>query len=217
MTDHLPIRAVLWDFGGVILSSPFEAFNRYEAERGMPVDFIRRINTHNPHDNAWARLESSRIGIDDFCTLFEAEALALGHAVSGREVLGLLSGDVRPEMVAALRRVAGRYKTACLTNNVLTGEGPGMSRTPEQARQVAEIMQIFDVVVESSKIGYRKPQPEFYQIACDMLQILPTEAVFLDDLGINLKPAKALGMRTVKVTRPVQAIAELETILGHHL
>lgn len=217
MSAELPIRAVLWDFGGVILSSPFEAFNRYEAERGLPQDFIRRINAVNPHDNAWAKLESSRVSLDEFCRLFEAEALAAGHAIDGREVLGLLSGDIRPEMVAALRKIAGRYKTACLTNNVRTGEGPGMSRTPEQAHQVAEIMQIFDVVVESSKIGVRKPEPKFYQVACEMLAIAPTEAVFLDDLGINLKPAKAMGMRTIKVARPAQAIRELETILGHRL
>jgi len=217
VSAELPIRAVLWDFGGVILSSPFEAFNRYEAERGLPQDFIRRINAVNPHDNAWAKLESSRVSLDEFCRLFEAEALAAGHAIDGREVLGLLSGDIRPEMVAALRKIAGRYKTACLTNNVRTGEGPGMSRTPEQAHQVAEIMQIFDVVVESSKIGVRKPEPKFYQVACEMLAIAPTEAVFLDDLGINLKPAKAMGMRTIKVARPAQAIRELETILGHRL
>ncbi|MEQ9641846.1 MAG: HAD-IA family hydrolase [Alphaproteobacteria bacterium] len=208
------IRAVLWDFGGVILSSPFEAFNRYEAERGLPRDFIRTVNTHDPDGNAWARLERSDVSIDEFDALFREESAALGHAVDGRDVLALLSGDVRPKMVAALRTVARRYKTACLTNNVLSGAGPGMARSADKAAAIADIMTIFDAVVESSKVGVRKPQPEFYRIACEMLAIEPAEAVFLDDLGINLKPAKALGMRTIKVTDPDAALAELETHLG---
>lgn len=208
------IRAVLWDFGGVILSSPFEAFNRYEAVHGLPRDFIRGLNARNPHGNAWAKMERSEVDMDGFCELFEAEARAAGHALDARAVLALLGGEVRPEMVQALRTVAGRYKTACLTNNVRAGEGPGMVRSPEQAAAVAEIMQIFDVVVESSKVGVRKPEPRFYEIACEMLAIEPAEAVFLDDLGINLKPARALGMRTIKVDRPGPALDELEAVLG---
>jgi putative hydrolase of the HAD superfamily len=211
------IRAVLWDFGGVILSSPFEAFNRYEAEMGLPKDFIRRLNATNPDTNAWALLERSAIGIEEFHRQFEAEARQAGHSLDAREVLSRLSGDIRPEMVEALRRVRSRYKTACLTNNVRSGEGPGMARSPERARQIAEIMTLFDCVVESSRVGVRKPEPRFYEIACDMLAIEPTEAVFLDDLGINLKPAKAMGMRTIKVSDSAEAIAELETVLGHSL
>lgn len=208
------IRAVLWDFGGVILSSPFEAFNRYEAERGLPRDFIRGVNAVNPDSNAWARLERSDIGVDAFDAMFRQESAARGHAIDGRDVLALLSGDVRPAMVDALRRVKARYKTACLTNNVLSGDGPGMARSPEKAAAIAEIMTLFDAVVESSRVGVRKPQPRFYEIACEMLAIAPTEAVFLDDLGINLKPAKALGMRTIKVTDPDVALDELEDHLG---
>ena len=211
------IRAVLWDFGGVILSSPFEAFNRYEAERGLPKDFLRSVNTRNPHDNAWAKLERGDVTAADFSELFLAESRALGHAVSGQDVLALLSGDVRPEMVAVLKRLKGRYKLACLTTNVRHGDGPGMARTAEKAAAVAEIMTLFDQVVESSKVGVRKPEPRFYQIACELLGIQPTEAVFLDDLGINLKPAAAMGMRTIKVTAPAQALAELEAVLGHPL
>ena len=211
------IRAVLWDFGGVILSSPFEAFNHYEAERGLPRDFIRRLNATNPDDNAWARLERGSVDLDEFCRLFEAEAVAQGFPIDAREILARLSGEVRPEMVATLKRVRTRYKTACLTNNVRSGEGPGMARSPERARQIAEIMTLFDHVVESSRVGVRKPEPRFYQIACDLLAIAPEEAVFLDDLGINLKPAKAMGMRTIKVSSAAQAIAELEGVLGHSL
>jgi len=209
------IRAVLWDFGGVILSSPFEAFNAYEAARGLPKDFIRGVNARNPHDNAWARLERGDVTADAFAALFEAESRALGHAINGHDVLALLSGEVRPEMVAVLRRLKGRYKLACLTNNVRHGDGPGMARSPETAAAIAEIMALFDQVVESSKAGVRKPEPRFYEIACELLQIKPVEAVFLDDLGINLKPAAAMGMRTIKVGAPAQAIAELEAALGH--
>lgn len=208
------IKAVLWDFGGVILTSPFAAFRRYEDENGLPRDFIRGLNARNPDDNAWARLERSEVDIDGFCALFEAESRAAGHAVSGADVLKLLAGEVRPEMVAALRTVAANFKTACLTNNARLGDGPGMARTPEKARAIAEIMTIFDTVIESSAVGVRKPEPRFYEIACERLDIRPAEAVFLDDLGINLKPARAMGMRTIKVGEPAQAIAELEAVLG---
>ncbi|HYM32390.1 MAG TPA: HAD-IA family hydrolase [Candidatus Cybelea sp.] len=211
----LSIRAVLWDFGGVILSSPFEAFNRYEDAHGLPRNFIRRLNATNPDTNAWAQLERSAVNIEEFCRLFEAEALAAGHRLDANHVLAILSGDIRPEMVAALKSVKQRYVVACLTNNVRAGDGPAMSRSPEKASAVAEIMALFDHVIESSRIGVRKPEPSFYRLACERLAIQPEEAVYLDDLGINLKPAKAMGMRTIKVESAEQAIAELEAVLGH--
>ena len=217
MSKHEPIRAVLWDFGGVILTSPFEAFNRLEEERGLPKDFIRGVNARNPHSNAWAKLERSEVDPAGFAKLFEAESAALGHPVSGHDVLARISGDVRPEMVVALRKVKARYKIACLTNNAKVGEGPGMTRNVDRTAQIAEIMTLFDAVIESSKVGIRKPEPRFYEIACETLKVRPTEAVFLDDLGINLKPAAAMGMRTIKVTAPAQALAELEAVLGHPL
>lgn len=217
MSKHEPVKAVLWDFGGVILTSPFEAFNRYEEGRGLPKDFIRSVNARNPHSNAWAKLERSEVDPAGFAALFEDESAALGHRVSGYDVLALLSGDVRPEMVAALRKVKRRYKIACLTNNAKVGEGPGMTRSVDRAAEIAEIMTLFDAVIESSKVGIRKPEPRFYEIACETLEVRPTEAVFLDDLGINLKPAAAMGMRTIKVTAPAQALAELEAVLGHPL
>jgi putative hydrolase of the HAD superfamily len=208
------LRAVLWDFGGVILSSPFEAFNRYEAAHGLPRDFIRSVNARDPDTNAWARMERSEVDADAFGLLFAAESAALGHRVDGRDVLALLAGEIRPRMVAALKTVKTRYKTACLTNNVKRGHGPGMSRTPEQAAAIAGVMALFDCVVESSKVGARKPEPAFYRHACAALGIAPEEAVFLDDLGINLKPAAAMGMKTIKVTDPDVALAELGAIVG---
>ncbi len=203
------IRAVLWDFGGVILSSPFEAFNRYEAEHALPQDFIRSVNATNPDTNAWARLERSDIDSAEFDAAFAAESAALGHRIPGRDVLALLSGAVRPEMVAALDGVidAG-YRTACLTNNVLGGE------IGEQRADVAAVMSRFGHVVESSKVGVRKPEPRFYEIACELVDVEPTGCVFLDDLGVNLKPARQMGMTTIKVGDPAVAIAELEVVLG---
>ena len=204
-----PIQAVLWDFGGVILSSPFEAFNTYEAEKGLPLDLIRRVNSTNPHSNAWALLERNDIGPQEFDSLFATESEAMGHRVPGADVLALLSGDVRPRMVQALDTVkAAGFKIACLTNNVVSTEEPATERQAE----VRTIMHKFDHVVESSKVGCRKPEPRFYEIACELLQVSPTECVFLDDLGINLKPAAAMGMRTIKVVNPDDALAELS---GH--
>lgn len=200
--------AVLWDFGGVILSSPFEAFRRFETERGLPRDTIRSINADDHHANAWARLERSEITHEEFDEHFAAEAAARGHAIRGADILGLLSGEVRPEMVAALDAViAAGYRTACLTNNVVSM--PGQTR-PE----VAEVLARFDAVIESSRVGVRKPERRFYEIACETLDVTPDECVFLDDLGVNLKPAREMGMTTIKVVSPDQALDELGRHLG---
>ncbi|MAS40196.1 MAG: HAD family hydrolase [Porticoccaceae bacterium] len=210
-------QAVLWDFGGVITSSPFEAFNRYEAERGLPLDFIRRVNATNPDTNAWAQFEASRIDIEAFDRLFLAESTAAGHPIPGREVIALLAGDVRPRMVEVLRRVKRDFRIACLTNNVRAGKGPGMSRSEESAAGVREAMALFEHVLESSREGLRKPQPEFYLRACQRLGVEPGRVVYLDDLGINLKPARELGMTTIKVVSEAQAVRELGTVLGIEL
>jgi len=208
------IQAILWDFGGVLTTSPFEAFNRYEAERGLPTDFIRRVNSTNPERNAWALFESSAIDLDAFDSLFEAESAELGHGIPGREVIALLSGDVRPRMVEVLRQCKQHYRVACITNNVRSGQGPGMATDSARAGRVADVMALFDLVVESSQEGIRKPDPRIYQLTCDRLEVEPARAVFLDDLGINLKPAKALGMQTIKVLHEDQAIRELAVITG---
>ena len=210
-------KAVLWDFGGVITSSPFEAFNRYEKERGLPADFLRSINATNPDSNAWAQLESSQVTVDEFDELFAQEAESKGHRVMGKDVLELLSGDVRPEMVNALKAIKAQHQIGCITNNVNTGQGPGMAKSSEKAAQVAEIMALFDVVIESSKVGIRKPDPEIYRMTCEQMSIQPEETIYLDDLGINLKPARALGMSTIKVLNADQALDELETLLDMQL
>lgn len=203
------IRAILWDFGGVLTTSPFEAFERFERERGLPLGFIRGINSRNPDHNAWARFERGEIDAQAFDRAFLEEAQASGHPVRGLEVLALLSGDLRPQMLEALRRCRTRFKTACLTNNFRSGPSADSGAT-----YMHGVRDLFDVVVESSLVGVRKPDPRFYQRALEALEVEPAECVFLDDLGINLKPARALGMHTIKVVSPEQALAELETLAG---
>ena len=212
------IKAVLWDFGGVFTTSPFEAFNRYEAEHGIPLDFIRSVNATNPHDNAWAQFESSQVDIAEFDTLFAAETEAAGHRIAGIDVLNLLSGDVRPRMITALGLIKEKYRVGCITNNVQgAGEGPGMSSDAVKAAQVADILSQFDVVIESSKVGMRKPDPRIYELACKEMSVDPAEALFIDDLGINLKPARAMGMATIKVVSEAQALADLSELLSLEL
>jgi putative hydrolase of the HAD superfamily len=214
----MPVRAVIFDFGGVILSSPFEAFARYEAHNGLPAGFIRRLNATDPDTNAWARLERSEVDLDGFVELFEVEARAAGHEIDGREVLGLLAGRLRPRMVEALRRCHDRLKTALLTNNfVAAGAGAGPAGDGRREGPMAEVLDHFDVIVESSRVALRKPDPAIYRLVCDELGVTPDEAVFLDDLGVNLKPARAMGIVTIKVADPDRAIAELEQVVGFPL
>ena len=210
--------AILWDFGGVFTTSPFENFTRFEADRGIPRDFIRTVNSTNPDTNAWAQLEASEIGRDQFDSLFARESHALGHEIRGAEVLELLSGELRPAMVHALDLTRARYKTACLTNNIRdAGEGPGMVKDQARADEIAKVFDRFDAVIESSVAGIRKPKPEFYKLACTTLGVEASDAVFLDDLGINLKPARALGMQTIKVLNESQAINDLGKMTGFEL
>jgi putative hydrolase of the HAD superfamily len=205
------VKAVLWDFGGVLTSSPFESFAAYEREQGLPTGFVRRLNATNPDTNAWAALERGHLGLDAFVMQFEAEALAAGASLDARALLGNLQGELRPAMVEALRRCHERLKTALLTNNfILAGDSQNDSG-------YAPVLEHFDVVLESSRTGMRKPDPDFYRTACELLDVEPRQAVFLDDLGVNLKPAREMGMRTIKVTDPDGALAELEGIVGFPL
>jgi putative hydrolase of the HAD superfamily len=198
------IRAALFDLGGVILSSPFDAFARYELEHDLPAGFIRALNAADHLTNAWARLERNEVTLDEFAELFQAEARDAGGDIDGHAVIALLAGDIRPAMVEAVRRCHEHLHTGLLTNNfvALDGDGP-----------VGELLDLFDVVLESSRLGLRKPEPAFYDLACERLDVKPDEAVFLDDLGVNLKPARAMGMTTIKVEDPDVAIAELARLL----
>ncbi|OWK31323.1 HAD-IA family hydrolase [Sphingomonas dokdonensis] len=206
---------VIFDFGGVVTSSPFEAFNRMERERGLPHDLVRSINATNPDDNAWALFERAEIDAAGFDSKFAEEARVLGHELRGEDVLALLSGDIRPRMVHALDWLkTNGYRLGCITNNVPAGEGAGMSRSAEKAAKVSEVMARFDHVIESSKIGIRKPDPRIYELMLTTLGKEPAQCVYLDDLGINCKPAATLGMHAIKVTSEAQALDDLADALG---
>ena len=198
-----------------MLSSPFEAFNTYEESRGLPRDFIRRVNSANPDSNAWAKLERSELSPADFDEVFARESEALGHRVPGADILSLLHGEIRPEMVRAIDTVKSHgYLTACLTNNVLSTPDDRSAPDAAKRKEIAAILERFDALIESSKVGVRKPEPRFYEIACETVGVEPSQCVFLDDLGINLKPAAAMGMKTIKVTSAAQALGELSQILS---
>ncbi len=210
-SDASEIKAVLFDFGGVVTTSPFEAFARFEEAQGLPADIIRTINSTNPDTNAWAQFERNDVDRARFIELFGAEAKALGHDIDGGAVLDLLKGDIRPEMVDIIKECKARgFKVACLTNNISSGEaGAGA----EEVGEMAKVMELFDEIIESSKVGVRKPELKFYEIACEQVGVKPSECVFLDDLGVNLRPARAMGMTTIKVVNAADAIAELKAAL----
>lgn len=214
--------AVIFDFGGVITASPFEAFNRLEAERGLPQDFVRRVNALNPDSNAWAHFERAEISAAEFDTRFAAEARAQGFELSGSDVLGVLAGAVRPAMVRALDQLkAAGLRIACITNNVPTGPGgavgAGLARSPDRSNELEQIFARFEHVIESSKAGVRKPDPRIYLMMCEKLGLEPADCVYLDDLGVNCKPAAQLGMAAIKVTGEAQALADLSALVGFTL
>src|ERR1044072_4271257 len=170
----MTVKAVIWDFGGVFTTSPFEAFGRYEAERGLPKDLIRKVNSIDPDTNAWARFERAEIDAAGFDAAFLAESTALGHPTPGREVLPLIYGAIRPRMVAALKACKQRFKVGCITNNMASEHSPGGGLSA-----VGEIMALFDALIESSKAGVRKPDPKIYLMMCDLLAVAPADCVYL--------------------------------------
>ncbi|HEY9234907.1 MULTISPECIES: HAD-IA family hydrolase [Phenylobacterium] len=210
----MTVEAVIWDFGGVFTSSPFEAFNRYETEKGIPRDLIRKVNATNPDSNAWALFERNEIDAKGFDELFLAESTALGHPVPGKDILPLLSGVVRPRMVEALKTCKLHFKVGCITNNMVSHHSPGADKPQRAAGAMGQIMPLFDHIIESSKAGVRKPDPKIYLMMCEALSVKPDACVYLDDLGINCKPAAMLGMRAIKVVDVDQTLAELSAATG---
>jgi putative hydrolase of the HAD superfamily len=211
----MTFNTVIFDFGGVITSSPFEAFNRMEAKNGLPKDLVRSVNARNPDDNAWAKFERAECSAAEFDTLFAAEARALGHELDGASVIACLSGDIRPDMVAALDMLQSKgFGLGCITNNVPSGKGAGMAMSDEKAAAISAVMDRFDHIIESSKAGVRKPDPRIYAMMCAALEVKPSQCIYLDDLGINCKPAAAMGMAAIKVTSGVQALNDLGALLA---
>lgn len=203
-------KAVIWDFGGVVTSSPFEAFNNFEKDNNLPNDLIRTINSENPDTNAWAKFERNDINASEFNNLFMSEAKKKGFDIMGSQIIKLLSGKIRPFMVDFLNDLKESYKLGCITNNVQ----PATNNQKNNSSEVSEVMKIFDHVIESSLIGIRKPDLKIYNMSCEALGVLPEECIYLDDLGVNLKPAKAIGMTTIKVIDPQIAVSQVKKFLN---
>lgn len=204
---------VFWDFGGVITASPFQALSRYEAERGIPAGFIREVNSQNPNGNAWALIERNDISLTEFDTLFGEESKALGHHIPGADLLPLIAMPLVPTTLQLMQRVSQHIPCAGITNNMAAGFGPTMQLTEEAAQAHLEALSPLKAIFESWRLGVRKPEPAIFEHACAEMKVDPSRCIFLDDLGINLKPARAMGMTTIKVTSPDQAVQELSVLL----
>jgi len=196
-------RAVIFDLGGVVFPSPFDVFDAYEREVGLPERFIRTVVAESADHGAWARFERSELSFGDFCVALEAECAAAGGTIDAAALMQGISGGFapRPEMTRAIGRLRDEgLRVGALTNNWARPDA-GTLREPLDLG--------FDVVVESAVEGIRKPDARIYELVCHRLDVTPPECVFLDDLGVNLKPARAMGMTTIKVLDPHDALAEL--------
>jgi putative hydrolase of the HAD superfamily len=204
--------AVVFDLGGVVVPSPLDAFRAYEADAGLPHRFLSEVVISTGEDGAWSRLERGEITMTRFRDEFGAECAAAGGAVDVEALFDAVhtGSGPRPEMLTAIERIREHgVRTGALTNNWRDETTAGLQESP--------VHQLFDVVVESAVEGLRKPDPRIYELVLSRLGVSPKEAVFLDDLGVNLKPARAMGLTTIKVADPHEAIAELEGHLGFAL
>jgi len=202
--------AVIFDLGGVIFDSPLELITDFERRNGLPEHLVARlVGGYGGEDGAWHKLERGELLLDAFCELFDGDVRKAGHAFRTAELMREMSerAAVRPAMVTALGKLRQQgLKVAALTNNWVTDSGYDARMEP--------LRREFDVFVESCKVGLRKPDPRIYRLACERLRVAPERAVFLDDIGGNLKAAKALGMTTIKVAGPEAALSELERVVG---
>ncbi len=204
-----PVRAVIFDLGGVVIDSPLHAIRNYERELGIPVGTVDRVVVDTGPQGAWSRLERGEVAMADFHRDFEAELRAVGHTLSAATMMARIAECApRPTMIEAIRRIRGRgLRAGALTNNWAN----------DRADPTHGLADLFDAFIESSKVGLRKPDPRIYRLACEALGVAPTETVFLDDIGRNLKSARELGMRTIKVDAPAPALDELSQHLGFAL
>ena len=205
-------RAVIFDLGGVVLGSPLHAIAAYERDQGLPPNAINHVVASTAPDGAWSRLERGEISMLDFFDAFEQDCAKAGWTISARDMMERIgeTSAPRPSMLEAIRRIRSKgLRVAALTNN-WAPEGEGASGGNP-------LLPLFDVFLESSVEGLRKPDPRIYELVCERLGVPPEEAVFLDDIGANLKPARAMGMTTLKVETPEASLEELAEILGFPL
>jgi putative hydrolase of the HAD superfamily len=209
------ISAVVFDIGGVVQDSPLHVIARYEQELGLPANAINRVVVATGERGAWARLERGELTIETFYAPFEADCRAQGLAVDAQHLMARIAeaSVPRPRMLEAIRKIrASGRKVAALTNNWVTEPSERGPRAEGAAR--ARLAPHFDVIVESAVVGLRKPDPRIYALVCEKLGVAPARVAFLDDIGRNLKPARELGMATIKVEEPDRALAELGALLG---
>ena len=208
----MTIKTIIFDFGGVITNSPIEGFKLLEEKHGYDKGIITNINMNNPDNNAWAKSERGEIDINTFLEEFEKEALSIGQKINAKEILQQLYGSLRKNMINKIKLLSTskKYKLICL-NNVL--KGVDIFTPKERVEAVKNVMSYFDIIYESYKLNMRKPEARIYQYILKELNIEPQETVFLDDLGMNLKSARQLGINTIKVIEPNDAIYELDQIL----
>jgi epoxide hydrolase-like predicted phosphatase len=189
------LDALLIDWGGVLTTSMMGSFDAFSAREGLPEHAVRQAFRDDPAArDALIELECGRIAI----TAFEAR-LAKILEVDAIDLARRLTADVRPdrEMRAAVRAFHDQgVKTALVSNS--------------WRREDYDVHDLFDVVVLSGDLGIRKPDPEIYAVAVERLGVLPERCVFVDDLGGNLKPAKALGMTTIRHVATFDTIAQLK-------
>jgi putative hydrolase of the HAD superfamily len=201
------LEAVVFDLGGVVMGSPLQAIDRYERDHGIPSGAVNRVVVESGEGGAWSRLERGELTLEAFLAPFEADGRACGVELSGGALMAYIAeaGVPRPQMLEAIRRIRARgLRTAALTNNWVR----------EGAREGHRLREHFDVFVESAVVGLRKPDPRIYELVCRELGVAPSRAAFLDDIGRNLKTARALGMTTIKVDDPDAALRELGAVLG---
>ena len=200
----MTVRAVILDLGGVVLDSPLDAIAAFEDRIGIPAGTVNTLVAASGDTGSWARHERGEIARDVFLAEFAAEFVARGHDVDTPTLMGEIDASirVRPRVLRAVDRVrrAG-FRLAALTNN-WTPFGPDGLATH------------FDTVVESVVEGTRKPEPRIYEICLERLGVRPEACIMLDDLGPNLKTARAMGMRTVKVTSEDHVLAVLDELVG---
>ena len=206
-------KAIIWDFGGVVTNSPFDNFKEFEIRRKLPIGFIRMVNSQNSDCNAWALLEKGEIDNALFDDMFLKESKKLGQPIKGADVLPLINCDVRDEVVSIIQRLKaiGVYQL-CLTNNINKPPLSIQLSRDDYHTKLKSVMKCFDHVLESSKLGIRKPDVKIYQLAIKKIGFSPAEIVYFDDLGINLKPARKLGIKTIKVLSKNQLINDLKNI-----
>jgi putative hydrolase of the HAD superfamily len=212
----MPYEGVLFDLGGVVLGSPLHAIARYERDCGIPAGFINRVVMTTAPGGAWHRLERGELLVEAFVPEFEADCLAAGQTVAVGPMMAAIQveSQPRPSMLAAIRALKERgLRVGALTNNWASDE----TAADRAERMGLELREHFHAFVESAVVGLRKPDPRIYQLACRELGVTPERTVFLDDIGANLKAARALGMHTIKVVAPEQALTELAEAVGFAL